>query len=365
VLPQHPWLKKCVEQLNRLPQIQAIATTEPYYDEENRFLADGRLSLTTKAGTVDYVFVVKGGITVDSLESQLKYLHLFRQQINFPKRALLIADNLADFVVERLVTENVEFLDSKGSIYLNNHFHYILICNTISTKNKISYSSSNRLTVSILKLVFVLLQEPQRLQKCDRARLADLVGIKTKTVSRGLETLLNLEYLELIANSSYVIKNYTQLFERWQMGYLEILRNSLLIQSFRPLKGQEWLEQEDLINIIEAQRLLIGGEWGADLLTQYLHFSSFALHLPEHLKIQPLMLKLRLVPDPVGNIIFLRQFGKRNHWWLHEKLAEMPVVDPLLIYAELMVKRDDRLKEVAKMIYEKYILPRQKRAEMM
>jgi hypothetical protein len=69
------------------------------------------------------------------------------------------------------------------------------------------------------------------------------------------------------------------------------------------------------------------------------------------------MVKLRLVPDPQGNITFLHQFGKSNHWWLHrtERIA-----DPLLLYAELMMVPDDRLKETAQWIYEKYIVPRWK-----
>lgn len=49
MLPLHPWLKKCLEYLDKLPQIQTIATTEPYC--ENAILTDGKLILTTQQTT--------------------------------------------------------------------------------------------------------------------------------------------------------------------------------------------------------------------------------------------------------------------------------------------------------------------------
>jgi len=359
--PHHPWLKKCVQRLNQLPQIHAIAITEPYYDEDKRLLADGRLTLTTTAGKIDYIFVIKTGITVDSFASQLEYLELFCQQVYLPQRPLLIVDRLSDSVGYQLIEKNIEFIDSKGLIYLNNDSHYILVQNIENKKQK----PSNRLTVNGLKLMFIILQEPQRLQKYDRARLGQLAGINIKSVSQTLEILHRLHYLKLRSNQKYTVANYLKLFERWELGYIEILRNTLFLQAYRLLKPQSWSDRYDAMAIIKAENILIGGEWGADLLTQYLRSSQIVLHLPDVKKIQPIMLKLRLVPDPEGNIVFLRQFGQRNHWWLHETMKETPVVDPLLIHAELSLNPDARLKEVAQIIYEKYILPRQKRAEMM
>ncbi|MEC4852142.1 MAG: type IV toxin-antitoxin system AbiEi family antitoxin, partial [Jaaginema sp. PMC 1079.18] len=222
-----------------------------------------------------------------------------------------------------------------------------------------------QLTVSSLKLIFIILQEPQRLQKCDRAQLAQLTGISIKSVSRSLKALQQLDYLQSNSNQKYTINNYLKLFERWELGYQEMLRPTLFLQAYRPLKLQNWVEQQDVINILKAENILVGGEWGADILTQYLRSNQIVFHLPNTAKIQQIMLKLRLVPDAQGNIIFLRQFGQRNHGWLHETLNQTPVVDPLLIHAELSLKPDARLKEVSQLIYDKYLLPRQKRAEMM
>ncbi|HAJ59481.1 MAG TPA: hypothetical protein DCP31_09590, partial [Cyanobacteria bacterium UBA8543] len=107
--------------------------------------------------------------------------------------------------------------------------------------------------------------------------------------------------------------------------------------------------------------LLIGGELGASILTQYLRPIGTVLHFPEEQNYRKLMVNLRLVPDPQGNISFFHQFGKRNRWWLHQEPD--PIADPLLLYAELMMIPDDRLKETAQRLYEKYIVYRRNRAE--
>jgi hypothetical protein len=358
--PKHPWLKKCLEQLEKLPQICATATTEPYVYEE--ILADGKLTIETSNQRINYIFVIKSGITADTLDLQFEYLHHFSNRIYAPNRPLLITSDLSDFAIDQLLEKNIEFLDTNGTIYLNNPTFYILVRNSNGQTQKASSSSS--LTTSTLKLAFTLLQAPGHLKKsarnrlADRNRLAELTGINTKTVLRGLHSLHNLGYLQRLPNGNYSISDYNKLFERWQIGYVESLRPSLLIKTYRPLKRHFFSEiADELIEFAGSNNLLIGGELGAEILTQYLRAIGTVLHIPEEQNHLKLMLKLRLVPDPQGNITFFHQFGKSNQWWLHE--AE-PIADPLLLYAELMMLPDDRLKETAQQLYEKYIVPRWK-----
>ncbi|HAA33344.1 MAG TPA: hypothetical protein DCE56_43510 [Cyanobacteria bacterium UBA8553] len=356
--PKHPWLKKCLEQLEKLPQICATATTEPYVYEE--ILADGKLTIETSNYKINYIFVIKSGITADTLDLQFEYLHHFSNRLYAPNRPLLITNDLSDFVIDQFLEKNIEFLDTNGTIYLNNPTFYILVRN--STRQTQKASSSNNLTTSTLKLAFTLLQDPQRLIKSDQNRLAELTGIDTKTVSRGLESLHNLGYLQRLPTGDYLISDYNKLLERWELGYVENLRPSLLIETYRPLKRQIFSEiSDEMIKFAASNNLLIGGELGAAILTQYLRPIGTVLHIPEEQNYRKLMVNLRLVPDPQGNISFFHQFGKRNRWWLHQEPD--PIADPLLLYAELMMIPDDRLKETAQRLYEKYIVYRRNRAE--
>jgi hypothetical protein len=353
--PKHPWLKKCLEQLEKLPQIHATATTEPYVYKG--ILADGKLTIKTSNHTINYIFVIKSGITADTLDLQFEYLHHFSNRLDAPNRSLLITSDLSDFVIEQLLEKNIEFLDTNGTIYLNNQTFYIFVRN--STRQTQKSSSSSTLTTSTLKLAFTLLQAPWRLRKSARNRLAEPTGTNINTVLRGLHSLYNLGYLERLPNGDYSISDYNKLFERWQMGYVERLRPSLLIKTYRPLKRQLFSEiADELIEFAASNNLLIGGELGAAILTQDLRPIGTVLHIPEEQNHLKLMLKLRLVPDPQGNITFLHQFGKSNHWRLHQ--AEQ-IADPLLLYAELMMlPYDARLKETAQRLYEKYIVHRWK-----
>jgi hypothetical protein len=370
MLPKHPWLKKCLERLEKLPQIRATATTEPYAYEN--ILADGKLTIQTQERQNTYIFTIRNGITAETLDLHLDYFSIFRDRLDSSFRPLLIVNDLSDFVVEQLFDKNIEFLDTNGTIYLNNKDCYILVRNSITqfSKKKLPYN----LTASNLKLIYTFLQEPHRLIELTPEKLkqwAEVTGIDTRTVERSLEKLCELNYLRQRPKNSYQIVDYTKLLERWEVGYIETLRPSLLINTFRVLQGN-FLEYSDkIVRVASLNNALIGGELGAALATQYIRPSSAVLHLPENQDYRELMVKLRLVPHLQGNITFLRQFGSRNKWWTYEKrmfyeqrlIGNPLLADPLLIHAELIINPDDRLKKTAQMLYEISLLKRQARAE--
>jgi hypothetical protein len=353
MLPKHPWLQKSIEHLKKLPQIKSIATNEPYFD--HGLLADGKLTLIINDNQqINYIFVIKNSLNVNTLDSTLEYFYYFKQLVTNNHHCLLITNNLPKFIVEQFLENRIEFLDTNGTIYLNNQNLYILVRNNINIDSKRKFNKK-KITKETLLLTFLFVKEPKFLEKIYNTKLlAKLAGIRFQYISQNIEILINLGYLEKLGNGEYIITDYLKLLERWEIGYIETLRPSLFIETYRTLKPENFIDTSSkLIEIVKNNNILIGGELGASILTNNLRPISAVLHLPENQNYRELMVKLRLVPDPEGNITFLRTFGKENGYLLREN--DLLIADPLLIHAELMMIPDDRIKEIAQQIYYQYI----------
>ena len=353
--PKHPWLQKCIQKLEELPQIETTTTIEPFL--ENIF-ADGLLTIYTPHNQVEYLVEIKAPITLDTVDSNINYIHYLKEKLSNDNRILLITDTLSDAVVDSLLKNNIEFIDTTGNIYLNNSSLYILVRSS-STQRK-----QSKITTSTLKVAYAILQEPIILQYPTLEMIVNVAGVDYKTVKRSLETLYRLNYLQRQRNGRYRIENYIKLLERWEMGYIENLRPELLIGTFS-IKENVNIDFNDISKqireIARNQKIIIGGELGAAIFTDYLKPISMTIHIPEEYNYRVITTMLRLKPDPKGNIIILKQFGNQNQTKYH--LPE-PVADPLLIHAELSLNPDTRLKETAKRLYEKYIIVIQEIAEM-
>ncbi|MBD2295938.1 hypothetical protein H6G06_21280 [Anabaena sphaerica FACHB-251] len=369
--PKHPWLQKCIQKLEELPQIETTTTIEPFLENT---LADGLLTIYTPHSQVKYIVEIKAPITLNTVDSNINYINHLKQKLNNDQRTLLITDTLSDAVVDFLLENNIEFIDTTGNIYLNNSSLYILVRGS-STQNKKSLSA-HKITTSTLKVAYAILQDPIILQypnfevishvagvDSQTVKLSNVAGVDFQTVKRSLETLYQLNYLQRQRNGRYRIENYTKLLERWEMGYIENLRPELLIGTFSHRENIN-IDFNDIskqiLEIAQNQEIIIGGELGAAILTGYLKPISMTIHIPEEYNYRVITTMFRLKPDPKGNIIIFKQFGNNNQ---PKYDSSEPVADPLLIHAELCLYPDERLKETAKRLYEKYILIRQKIAE--
>ncbi|MUG94628.1 hypothetical protein F7734_20565 [Scytonema sp. UIC 10036] len=350
--PKHPWLQKCLQHLEELPQIKTTATIEPFLGE---ILADGLLTISTPYHEIKYVVEIKSPLTLETLDSTLDYLNHLKEHLNDSQRPLLVTDTLSDAVVNELLDKNIEFLDTTGNIYLNNSYFYILLRSN-SIQNKKS-SSAAKITPSTLKVAYALLQNPSILKK-DLQIIAEVAGVDVKTVKRSLTSLYELNYLQRQSGREYRIENFTKLLERWEMGYIENLRSELLIDTFTPIGNLKFSDiSNKLLESAKTHSILIGGELGAALLTEYLQPISAVLHIPQQENYRIITTQLRLKPDPRGSITILRQFGTQNNYKDYEY---KPVVNPLLIHAELALNPDERLKETANRLYNQYIYKKEK-----
>ncbi|NMF85750.1 type IV toxin-antitoxin system AbiEi family antitoxin [Nodosilinea sp. P-1105] len=349
--PKHPLLRRGLEYLNGLPQIKAIAIEEPFASE--RLIADGKVTLHSPQGEIEYVVEVKSNVSLETYDDVLKQLEIYRQRLEPGQRNLLVGDDFSQSVIKKLIDSGIEFIDASGAVYLSNPSLYVLIRKDGA---KPQPASNIKIGSTHLKIIYVILQQPEILEKAP-GKITQLAGFKREGhVLRRVRELCSLNYLDRLPNQKFRVSDYVGLLERWEIGYAESLRNHLLVGQFRPPKNLGLADFFDkVVDQANHLGLLIGGELGAGLATQYLKGIKAILHLPQEVNYRTVAAQLRLMPDPQGSITFLNQFGTSNAW---DNNRFSYIADPLLLHAELSLETDERLKETAQRIFDDFIAER-------
>lgn len=343
-------LRKCLDHLNSLPDIEA------------RNGDRNCITIRNHDKSVGYTYKIQPDITGTMAELIIPYFQRFER--NNGEKILLITRYLSNPAIDILLKEKIEFIDTAGNIYINNPAIYILIRG--QRRPKVKPLSRSKITVTTLKLIYILLKNPHILQATVRD-IATASGIASSTVSRSLKDLYDLEYLQRQRDGNYRIFNYPKLLERWEMGYAESLRPKLIVEAFAPVGAGSFSDvAERIIEGAKEGDFLLGGELGAAIATDYLRPQSATLHLVESdlqtsVKLQAMKIaaKMRLKPSPKGNIVFVQQFGTQNNW---SEDGMETLADPLLLHAELLLISDERSQETADRLYRKYIAKRDKNA---
>jgi hypothetical protein len=342
--PKNPLFQKCLSYLESLPNIKATIQGEPYFSSE--VLADGQLIINTSHKTTYYVCEIKTGLTNDLVEQVAEYFTNLGKRLKHEQRPLLVTQNLSNLVVDRLLERNIEFVDVDGSIYLNSPEIYVVVRNQASKDNT---NKSLEITASALQVIYALLSQPYYPDE----NIAYISGVTLKTVRSTLKKLQELDYIRQ-RKKDYEIIDYVKLLERWELGYAERLRAKLLLGTYIPIGKRNFSEVEDeLKDRADELGYLIGGELAASIITEYLRPIGATLHLPQNVDELQIAVKLKLKPDPKGNIVLLQNFANDN--WNGFGGLKKNLINPLLIHAELVRTGNSRLKETAQLIYDRYI----------
>ena len=356
--PKNPLFQKCIAYLESLPNIKATIQGEPYFSSE--VLADGELIIGTSNKTANYVCEIKTGITNDIVEQVAEYFANLGKRLNGKQRPLLVTRNLSSLVVDQLLARNIEFIDVDGNIYLNSSDIYIAVRNQILKENP---NKSLEITASALQIIYFILKDPSIIASDENYWDINrhlVGGITPKTLKNTLEKLKKLDYIKR-TRKGYEIIDYVKLFERWELGYAEILHSKLLMAKFRYIGSRNFSDIEDKLKLNAHKRgYLIGGELAASVMTQYLRPVGATLYILKTFNYLQLAVDIGLKPDPDGNIEFHQIFDTQHD--LHALNDLFPerdnfnnLINPLLVHAELVRSGDSRLKETAQLIFDKYI----------
>ncbi|MCG9890967.1 MAG: hypothetical protein MH252_07820 [Thermosynechococcaceae cyanobacterium MS004] len=349
--PKNPLFQKCFNYLESLPHIEVAIQEEPYFSSE--FLADGKLIIKTSNRSVNYVCEIKSGLTNDVIEQVTKYFYNLGGRLKHTERPLLVTRGLSNVVVEQLLKNNIEFIDVDGNIYLNSPEIYILVRNQVSKEGA---SKSLEITAAALQVIYAFLSQPNLLVEYDfDEEISHISGVTPNTVKNILKKLQNLDYIAR-RRGRYEIVDYVRLLERWELGYIERLRAKLLLGTFSPIEKGGFPEVKDKIKECAKQfNYLIGGELAASIMTDYLRPISATLHLINNSDSRQIAVKLKLKPDPDGDVVLLQTFGHVEYQLCDREKNQQNLVHPLLIHAELIRTGNSRLKETAQLIYDRYI----------
>lgn len=353
--PKTPLFQKCLLFLESLPNIKATIKGEPYFSSE--VLADGELIISTSDKTAHYICEIKTGITNDIVEQVAEYFANLGKRLNGKQRPLLVTRNLSSLVVDQLLERNIEFIDVDGNIYLNSSDIYIVVRNQTSKENT---NKSLEITALVLQVIYFILKDPSIIASDGINGSYEKIdcilgsGITPKTLKNTLEKLEKLDYIKR-TRKGYEIIDYVKLFERWELGYAERLHSKLLKGKYRYIGNRNFSDIEDELKLYASRYgYLIGGELAASIMTQYLRPAGATLYIPEHFPHLPLVVLLRLKPDPDGNIEIHQAFDQQSNQ--RDRNGESNnLINPILVHAELVRTGDSRLKETAQLIFDKYI----------
>lgn len=325
--------------------------TEEHFRANRASDADGTLTLSSKWGDERYVFEAKTRIEPSTLA--LAVGQAKRHSERAGARPLILATYINDKIADRISGDGVDYIDSVGNISINSEVVFV------RTRGGKPAAKSERITRAFqpsgLQLIALLLAHPEAVNWPYR-KLAVEAGLSLGSISHVLGDLRHAGYVTLAGTRRNRIVNGRNLFDRWEFDYASRLRPLLKPRRFR-LADRAPLEHVYERITASAEGVLIGGELAAARATKHLRPQRVTLHAPMCVTTPKLQMLLKLVPDAEGNVEVIDRFEESNSWrWPAPE--HRALVHPVLVHAEISrAGADDRLREAAQVVFDKFIAP--------
>jgi len=325
-----------IDQFNKNNKIRLgveFEEKEPYADG---FVFDKLVKFNYQKKDLLYYVEIKYNINNAVIALLLQH----KKNLKYP--ILLITRYINNIKAEELRKNGIQFIDTAGNAYINYHLIYIFVKGNkppeIYHKNK----QRRAFEAAGLKIIYALLCYPDLIKRPYRY-IAETTDVALGTVGLVINDLIDLGYTIKMGFKGRQLLKKKELFNRWCVEYNEKLKPKLLINKF--IGSKDWWINKKL-NPEYAQW---GGEVGANKLINHIKPGEIIIYA-DRKKYKNLIIENRLRKDIDGEIIFLERF------WKVEKNNEFKdIVNPILIYADLINTGNQRVIETARMIYEKYI----------
>jgi len=270
-------------------------------------------------------------------------LSLISEQLNKKSNEipLLITDYMNPELFELTKKLNLNFLDCAGNVYINIPPLLINIKGNKRTEEGKYKETSKGFSVTDLQTIYTLLCN-QRLEQNPIREIAELAGVAKSSIHLTLKTLKEQGFL--IEN--YGIKkivNKEKLLQKWIALFPDKLKIKHLIGRYEIADNFFW----EKINIQQYDALW-GGETAAAKLTSYLTPAIHTVYIGN--KQGEFILRNKMKKNPAGNVELY------NRFWKFKEDNELDVVNPILVYADLIATGEPRNIETARIIYEKEVI---------
>ena len=295
-------------------------------------------------------FIVEAKSAVRASNQGLVILKLEEKKAINNRPIILIAEYISKDATRELKERGINYIDISGNAFIRSEDVVVFIegqkRRTASLTNQ-----SRAFQEAGIKIIFYLLYRPGNLQNSYR-EIAKQVEVSLGSVSNVMAELEDLNYI-MKTKEKRLLRNKTELLERWVVAYYEVLRPRILRNKMKFLNPQiisEWktinlnvFEDYDIWGGTYIGNTLWGGEPGGAILTGNLRPEKFTIFTDLDL---PVIAKtLKLVPDQNGNVEIFQKFWKGDN----EKTNVAPA---LLVYADLINSGFSRNIETANQILE-------------
>jgi hypothetical protein len=258
------------------------------------------------------------------------------------KPLMIVAQHLFPIVKEELREKGVAYLETNGNIYLKQND--LLVWLDVQKPLQTTVDKTNRaFTKTGLKVIFHFLLNEQYINMPYR-EIARLTEVALGNINYVITGLKQQDYLIKLNKDEFRLHNKKGLLEKWMAAYVERLKPTLLIGTFRFLKEDDFAKWKSLP--LRNGNTWWGGEPAGDLFTHYLKPAELTLYTTETRN--DMIKNYRMVPDDNGNIKVYKKF------WYYDDVSDN-VVPPLLAYIDLMITNDRRCIETAQKIYDEFL----------
>ncbi len=282
---------------------------------------------------------------------QANFGAVVNQVKHLPGKGMLVADYIDPMMADRLRKLEIPYIDTIGNAYINEKPFYILVKTTKGQANELqnvqgmlkTQTPDRAFNPTGLKVVYQFLTSEKILNAPyrDIARKAD---VALGTVGWVINGLKQGNFLIEVPPKKRRLINKRRLLDKWVDAYLTKLRPKLAIATFRADNPNWWLDVDTEIVDYGARW---GGEIAAQKITGYLTPQEVTIYLEEGTG-APLFKEQRFRKYPDGDIHVYRAFWGSNQ---REPGESRGLVNPLIVYADLVGTGDPRNLETAEKLY--------------
>jgi len=336
-------LNRCLERFKALAPVKEIKIKKNEINKKNHRI-DGILEVHINKEKLLFVYEIKRIIKRPIPEQ----LYIYQKNIN--ENFMLFAEYVNPSIAEDLKKNNVNFIDSQGNafIHIPNHL-YIDV-----QGNKLEVPEEKQLTAIFqskgLHLLTLLLTHEDAINYSLRD-LARASGISLGRTGTIMKELRNHGFIIKTSQNKFEFSDKKKLFEKWIENYGERLRPNLLIGTY---KISPKTDIQKIAQILKNRTIdfAFGGETGAEILSQYFRAGCIDLFIPEA-KMLDVIKHIELAPSKEYNIRLFNLYS--DELLFKDKSFSVPLLLPIMMYAELLFQGNDRATETAEMIFDRYI----------
>ncbi len=323
-------LHTAIEKINELEGIECKILTENMV-ENGKFFAE---AIAIYHGNLENRYFVE-------IKKKIVPNHVPRilEQAKNIEPLIIIADYITPKAKELLRINNIAYVDTAGNMFLRSQYLYLLIQTNKTNRNTLK-TNTKAFNKAGLKVIYQFLINPEFINKPYRF-IGEKANVTIATVGVVLKDLLKENYVIQESKKEYKFLNRERLFEEWVKEYNRNLRPKLRKKRYRWLnKNANWRKMK------LPRETFWGGVNAAEILTEYLIADKVEIYTAQ--KFEEVMKRLKILPDDKGEITITELF------WENKEQNDQ-LVEPMLIYADLLGDINTRYLETANIIYKEYV----------